>query len=66
MLLLDRGADVNSRGTGGDSALMVACRAENEDLVRIPLDQEADVNSWDSESGQCQYVLFCLVSLNQC
>ncbi|KAJ5247888.1 ankyrin repeat-containing domain protein [Penicillium chermesinum] len=36
-LLLDKGADIDAEGCGGDTALSVACKDRNEDLVRYLL-----------------------------
>ncbi len=50
-LLLEYGADVNDRGAGGDTALMMAIRQENPEIVRLLLARGADANA-RNDAGQ--------------
>lgn len=44
-LLLDRGVDVNARGSHNKTALLKACEGETESLVRLLIDRGADVHA---------------------
>jgi ankyrin repeat protein len=54
-LLLQKGADVNSRsltdGTGGHTALQSACAMSHKDIVQLLLSNGADVNIHGGRSG---------------
>ncbi|MEW6351666.1 MAG: ankyrin repeat domain-containing protein [Thermodesulfobacteriota bacterium] len=48
-LLLAKGAEVNQRGPGGTSPLMVACSEGQTEAAKVLLDNGADVNQRDAE-----------------
>jgi ankyrin repeat protein len=54
-LLLQKGADVNSRsltdGTGGHTALQSACAMSHKDIVQLLLSNGADVNIHGGRRG---------------
>lgn len=47
--LIAKGADIEFRGTDGDTALLAAIRLDNHRLVRHLIDQGANVNVQDAE-----------------
>jgi ankyrin repeat protein len=47
--LLQAGADVNAKGEGGITALMLASLNGRADIVRVLLDARAEVNASDKE-----------------
>ncbi|GES63343.1 hypothetical protein ATEIFO6365_0007003000 [Aspergillus terreus] len=63
-LLIDHGADINSSGEFGDTALLVACRRLNSDLVKYLLDNGASPSGSLTEAIRGGSFLICELLLD--
>jgi len=55
--LLAHGADVNARDQDGETALMIAASGGNSDIVRMLLDEGADVSAELGATGKTALML---------